>query len=117
MGDNEIQIRNKDEYGIGMLWIRGKQIFGGYVNNCSALLSLFVGKKKAYGYYLVIDENSASAAESFVLNMRDFDETKDKVVVVGEISYGKGIAQSFLYPYATNFDYTTSVRYTSPRRC
>ena len=36
MGDTEIQIRNKDENGIGMLWVRGKQIFGGYKNNDEA---------------------------------------------------------------------------------
>ena len=33
MGDTEIQIRNKDEDGIGMLWVKGNQIFGGYLNN------------------------------------------------------------------------------------
>jgi long-chain acyl-CoA synthetase len=36
MGDTEIQIRNKDESGIGMLWVRGNQIFGGYANNIEA---------------------------------------------------------------------------------
>ncbi len=36
MGDTEIQIRNKDENGIGMLWVRGNQIFGGYANNDAA---------------------------------------------------------------------------------
>ena len=36
MGDTEIEIRNKDENGIGMLWARGKQIFGGYLNNDEA---------------------------------------------------------------------------------
>jgi len=33
MGDVEIDIRHKDSDGIGMLWVRGKQIFGGYMNN------------------------------------------------------------------------------------
>ncbi len=33
MGDTEIQIRNKDESGIGMLWVRGNQILNGYLNN------------------------------------------------------------------------------------
>ena len=33
MGDTEIQIRNKDENGIGMLWVRGNQILNGYLNN------------------------------------------------------------------------------------
>ncbi len=36
MGDTEIQIRNQDEDGIGMLWVRGNQIFGGYANNDAA---------------------------------------------------------------------------------
>jgi len=36
MGDTEIQIRNKDEDGIGMLWVRGKQVLGGYKNNDAA---------------------------------------------------------------------------------
>ena len=36
MGDTEVQIRNKDENGIGMLWVRGNQIFGGYANNDAA---------------------------------------------------------------------------------
>jgi long-chain acyl-CoA synthetase len=36
MGDTEIQIRNKGEDGIGMLWVKGKQIFGGYLNNDAA---------------------------------------------------------------------------------
>ena len=36
MGDTECQIRNKDEDGIGMLWVRGKQILGGYLNNDAA---------------------------------------------------------------------------------
>jgi long-chain acyl-CoA synthetase len=36
MGDTEIQIRNQDENGIGMLWVRGNQIFGGYKNNDEA---------------------------------------------------------------------------------
>lgn len=64
-------------------------------------------------YTIVIDENTASAAESFVLGMRDYEKTKDKVTIVGEISYGKGIAQSFLYPFSKDYDYTSSIRYTS----
>ena len=36
MGDTEIQIRNKDENGIGMLWVRGNQILNGYLNNDAA---------------------------------------------------------------------------------
>ena len=33
MGDTECQIRNPDENGIGMLWVRGNQILCGYLNN------------------------------------------------------------------------------------
>jgi len=33
MGDTECQIRNKDESGIGMLWVRGNQVLCGYMNN------------------------------------------------------------------------------------
>lgn len=47
-------------------------------------------------YTLIIDEGTASAAESFVVGLRDYKDTKDKVTIVGEISYGKGIAQSFM---------------------
>ena len=36
MGDTEIQIRNKDEDGIGMLWVRGNQVLCGYLNNDEA---------------------------------------------------------------------------------
>ncbi|MCQ2562057.1 MAG: AMP-binding protein [Alphaproteobacteria bacterium] len=35
MGCNECEIRNKDEKGIGTLWVRGPQVFNGYVNNPS----------------------------------------------------------------------------------
>lgn len=64
-------------------------------------------------YTLIIDEGTASAAESFVVGLRDYKDTKDKVTIVGEISYGKGIAQSFMYPFASEGDYTSSIRYTS----
>lgn len=33
MGDTECQIRNQDENGIGMLWVRGNQVLCGYLNN------------------------------------------------------------------------------------
>ena len=36
MGDNCVEIRNKDENGIGMLWMKGNQVFGGYLNNDEA---------------------------------------------------------------------------------
>ncbi|MCQ2571414.1 MAG: AMP-binding protein, partial [Alphaproteobacteria bacterium] len=36
LGGSECQIRNAGEDGIGMLWVRGKQVFGGYLNNDDA---------------------------------------------------------------------------------
>ena len=36
MGDTEIQIRNQDDDGIGMLWVRGNQVLCGYLNNENA---------------------------------------------------------------------------------
>ena len=36
MGDTVCEIRNKDEAGIGMLWVRGNQILNGYLNNDEA---------------------------------------------------------------------------------
>ncbi len=33
MGCNECEIREKDENGVGVLWVRGHQIFGGYLDN------------------------------------------------------------------------------------
>ncbi len=31
--NNECEIRNKNEDGVGVLWVRGHQVFGGYLNN------------------------------------------------------------------------------------
>ena len=31
--NNEVEIRDKNEDGVGILWIRGNQVFGGYMNN------------------------------------------------------------------------------------
>ncbi|MBR2511181.1 MAG: AMP-binding protein, partial [Alphaproteobacteria bacterium] len=36
LGENCCEIRSKDENGIGMLWVKGKQVFGGYLNNDAA---------------------------------------------------------------------------------
>ncbi len=36
LGTNCCEIRNKDENGIGMLWVKGDQVFGGYLNNDAA---------------------------------------------------------------------------------
>ena len=33
LGNNECEIRDVDESGIGMLWVRGHQVFSGYMNN------------------------------------------------------------------------------------
>ena len=34
--------------------------------------------------------------QSFVVGLRDSKYTKDKVNIVGQVSYGKGVAQTFL---------------------
>lgn len=31
--NNEVEIRDKNEDGVGILWVRGNQVFGGYMNN------------------------------------------------------------------------------------
>ena len=36
LGNNECEIRDKDDSGIGMLWVRGHQVFSGYMNNPEA---------------------------------------------------------------------------------
>ncbi len=36
LGENCCEIRNADENGIGMLWVKGDQVFGGYLNNEAA---------------------------------------------------------------------------------
>ncbi|MFQ6760445.1 MAG: AMP-binding protein [Alphaproteobacteria bacterium] len=36
LGSNCCEIRNPDENGIGMLWVKGDQVFGGYLNNDAA---------------------------------------------------------------------------------
>lgn len=41
MGSNECEIRDKNEDGVGVLWVRGCQVFGGYVNNESANAEVF----------------------------------------------------------------------------
>ena len=115
---------------------------GGYVQNCNQLLGLFLGANKVAGYYeysdgrystlytdtsklsgsyndkiesytFIINQNTASASESFVIGMQDSKETKDKVLVVGETSFGKGIAQTFHEP----FDDGSSIRYTFAKVC
>ena len=41
LGNNECEIRDMDESGIGMLWVRGHQVFGGYMNNAEANAECF----------------------------------------------------------------------------
>lgn len=115
---------------------------GGYVSNCNQLLGLFLGGNKTAGHYqysdgsysklyttsigtyggynsrieqytFIINQNTASAAESFVIGMQDSEETKDKVVVVGETSFGKGIAQTFY----DAFNDGSEIRYTFAKVC
>jgi long-chain acyl-CoA synthetase len=39
--NNEVEIRNKDNEGIGTLWVRGHQVFDGYLNNPEANKEVF----------------------------------------------------------------------------
>lgn len=115
---------------------------GGYVSNCNQLLGLFLGAGKIAGYYqyadnsyralytsttnlskayndkiehytFIINQNTASAAETFVITMQDSEETKNKVTVVGETSHGKGVAQNF---YEV-FEDGSEIRYTFAKVC
>ncbi len=110
---------------------------GGYVHNFQTLMGLFHDNSDIAGYYryqdgslytlyaedestsinlnskinkytLIIDQNSASATESFVMGMKDSSKTGNKVQVVGEISYGKGRAQTF----KSVLDDGSTIRYT-----
>lgn len=103
---------------------------GGLVSQSESMASLFVRKntlidklvdkngKQISAYYqkdnpkysfdkygLIIDSNSASATESFVLAMR---AGTDNCTIYGLKSYGKGIAQNLHY-----FDDGSVIRYTS----
>lgn len=42
--NNECEIRDKDENGIGVLWLRGHQVFGGYLNNDAVNKEVFDDK-------------------------------------------------------------------------
>lgn len=137
----ELIFKNKD-YVLKNLVIDLRDNGGGYVQNCNQLLGLFLGIGKVAGYYqyangnystlytdtsklsgvyndrienytFIINQNTASASESFVIAMQDSPETKDKVLVVGETSFGKGIAQTFYEP----FDDGSSIRYTFAKVC
>ena len=39
--NNECEIRDKDENGVGVLWVRGHQVFNGYLNNPEANALVF----------------------------------------------------------------------------
>ena len=39
--NNECEIRDKDENGVGVLWLRGHQVFGGYLNNPTVNAEVF----------------------------------------------------------------------------
>ena len=133
--------KNKD-YKLKNLVIDLRDNGGGYVNNCNQLLGLFLGSNEVAGYYLygngnystlytntnninnsyndkiesytfIINQNTASAAEAFVIGMQDSEKTKDKVKVVGETSFGKGIAQTFYDVYEDG----SMVRYTFAKVC
>lgn len=39
--NNECEIRDKNEDGVGVLWLRGHQVFGGYMNNDEANQEIF----------------------------------------------------------------------------
>ena len=137
----DVIFKNKD-YILKNLIIDLRDNGGGYVNNCNQLLGLFLGSNKVCGYYqysdgsysklytntvgltksynskiekytFIVNQNSASAAESFVVGMQDSEETKNKVTVVGETSFGKGIAQTFY----DAFDDGSEVRYTFAKVC
>lgn len=133
----------KDEnYKLKNLVIDLRDNGGGYVSNCNQLLGLFLGSGKIAGYYqyadnsyqalytnttnlskayndkiehytFIINQNTASAAETFVITMQDSEETKNKVTVVGETSHGKGIAQNFY----DVFEDGSEVRYTFAKVC
>lgn len=113
---------------------------GGYVSNCIDTLGLFIPKGKSTGYYqyadgtyasldnnnvskqytsqidhftLIVDSDTASAGESFAVGLRDSQYTKDKVSIVGQTSYGKGVAQTFV----SLFNDGSLIRYTFAKVC
>lgn len=135
-------IFKNDSYKLDNLVIDLRDNGGGYVNNCNQLLGLFLGANETAGYYqysngnytklytnmvnlkksyndrinsytFIINQNTASAAEAFVIGMQDSEQTKDKVKVVGETSFGKGIAQTFYDVYEDG----SMVRYTFAKVC
>lgn len=134
------EIDNK--YGeIDHLIIDLRQNGGGYVSNCIDALGVFLPKdslalsyvrqggkienkytSRTKQYYikdnnidLLIDDNTASAAESFVMGLVD-SPCMEGVEVYGKTSYGKGIAQDFIdVEEGTGTIRVTFAKVTSPK--
>ena len=136
--DTKIFVEGRKKLNHLIIDLRGNG--GGYVSNCVDTLGLFIPKGKSTGYYqyadgsyasldnnnmskqytsqidhmtLIIDSETASAGEAFALGLRDSSYTKDKVSIVGQVSYGKGIAQSFV----SLFNDGSLIRYTFAKVC
>lgn len=131
--DEEIFVDGVSKLDHLIIDLRGNS--GGYVSNCVDTLGLFIPKDKPTGYYryadgsyavlkntnidtqytskidditLIIDSNTASAGEAFAIGLRDSTYTDDKITIVGQVSYGKGIAQTF----QSLFDDGSLIRFT-----
>ncbi|MCI6155535.1 MAG: S41 family peptidase [Erysipelotrichaceae bacterium] len=132
----------ENEYGeIDHLIIDLRQNGGGYVSNCIDALGVFLPKgslalsyvrqggkienkytTRDKQYYikdnnidLLIDDNTASAAESFVMGLVD-SPCMEGVEVYGKTSYGKGIAQDFIdVEDGTGTIRVTFAKVTSPK--
>lgn len=136
--DNDIFTNGNDTLDHLIIDLRGNG--GGYVDNCTDALGLFIPQGQPTAYYLfkdgsysalvntkvtkqytsqieqitlIIDSETASAAETFVMGLRDSEYTKDKVNVVGRTSYGKGCAQTFLSLFGDG----SLIRYTFAQVC
>ena len=128
LGNNECEIRNADENGIGMLWVKGDQVFGGYLNNDAAnkecfdkrgffctgdLVSIdkngeyhFAGRKKQVivldsGKNVYPDELEAMFLDiPGVKNVAVFEHrVKDKTVAYGVFGVEKGMTIEKLAEY------------------
>ena len=136
--DNDIFTNGIDTLDHLILDLRGNG--GGYVDNCTDALGLFIPQGQPTAYYLfkdgsysalvntrvskqytsqieqitlIIDNDTASAAETFTMGLRDSEYTKDKVNVVGQVSYGKGCAQTFISLFGDG----SLIRYTFAQVC
>lgn len=136
--EKQIFVNKDDTLNHLILDLRGNG--GGYVDNCVETLGLFIQKGEVTTYYLyadgsyqalnndkinvqytnridnitvIVDSNTASAGESFAVGLRDSKFTKDKTHIVGQVSYGKGIAQSFISLFGDG----SLIRYTFAKVC